>query len=168
METGTHRVYEMLQRSYFAVDGLWFVMAEEQFGREKALELDEKVWQVMAKIQARKARELLEIDGDSPAELARCIALKFEAEGHDYHVKIENKDAAEIVITQCPWRDALLSSDRAELGPAIARRICAHEGAGWAAEFSPRIKFELTETLCEGAERCCLRFRQPSTGTETD
>ena len=44
---------EYYNRSYKAVDGLWFVKAEEQFDFDTALELDKEVWKVMPKIQAR-------------------------------------------------------------------------------------------------------------------
>ncbi len=57
---------EYLRRSYTAVDGLWFVMVEEAHDFDHALALDERVWQILPKIQARKAREVLGITGFCP------------------------------------------------------------------------------------------------------
>ncbi len=159
MAIDSEKIVEMLRRSYFAVDGLWFVMIEEDDGFERAMELDQRVWRVMPKIQARKARELLKVESDSPAELVRCMELKFTSEGHDYQVTMANLKRAEIVISNCPWRELLVSSDRAHLGPEIADRICALEAATWAAEFSEQIEGELAEAICRGDERCRFTFK---------
>ena len=160
MNAGSELMVEMLRRSYFAVDGLWYVMVEEEFGPEAAMELDERVWHVMPKIQARKARELMDCRRDSPAALVRCMALKFAAEGHDYAVRTPAPGEAEIVITRCPWHELLESSGRTHLGPEIADRICATEGATWATEFGDGIDFAMTEAICHGAEHCRFVFRR--------
>lgn len=163
METGSEMIVEMLRRSYFAVDGLWFVMLEEDEGLDRALEVDERVWQVMPKIQARKARELMHAKANTPGALVRCMALKFAAEGHRHRVSFTNPDEASIVISQCPWREILEQSGREHLGPDIADRICAAEAAGWAAEFSPddgpTIEVQMAESLCRGDDCCRYVFR---------
>ena len=162
MQIGSDRILEMLRRSYFAVDGLWFVMLEEAEGLERALEIDERVWRIMPKLQARKARELLGCTGDTLTDLVHCLALKFAAEGHTYHRRRPNPVQAEIVIEQCPWRAVLERSGRTHLGPDIADRICAAEAAGWAAEFGVDIEAELSEAICRGDDHCRLVFRRPS------
>jgi len=164
--TGSELMIEMLRRSYFAADGLWFVMAEEELGLERALTLDERVWRVMPKIQARKARELLKCEGDSPADVVRCVALKLAAEGYDYTIHATGLEKAEIVITTCPWREVLESSERTHLGPHIADRICATEGATWAAEFSGDIEFTMPEAICRGDSCCRFVFTRRSSETE--
>ncbi|MBD3292432.1 MAG: hypothetical protein GF393_05880 [Armatimonadia bacterium] len=163
METGSEMIIEMLRRSYFAVDGLWFVMLEEQEGLERALQIDEDVWRVMPKIQARKARELIHADADTPGALARCMALKLAAEGHRYDVHFENSGHVEVVISRCPWREVLEQSEREHLGPDIADRICATEIAAWADEFSPeegpQIVATMAESICDGDKCCRYVFR---------
>ena len=151
---------EMLRRSYFACDGLWFVKIEDRRGLEEALQLDDQVWAVMPKIQARKARELLGIEGSSLADLQQCIALKFVAEGHEISVRRDGDRELEVAITRCPWREALERSGRTGLGPEIARRICEPEAAGWAAEFGEDIALEMAESICEGGSACRLLFRR--------
>ncbi|MFO8081817.1 MAG: DUF6125 family protein [Armatimonadota bacterium] len=167
MDTGSEKIVEMLRRSYFAVDGLWFVMLEEEQGLERAMTLDERVWEVMPKIQARKARELLGAHENTPGALVRSMALKLAAEGHRYDVSFTNPAEAAIVISQCPWRDVLEGSGREQLGPEIADRICAREIAGWASEFSPdggpAIVAEMPEAICHGDGRCRYVFRVSNT-----
>ncbi len=168
MLTGSELIIEMLRRSYTAADGLWFVTIEEELGLERALELDERVWRVMPKIQARKARELLEERADGPRALVRCMALKLAAEGYEYKLSSAAADHAEIVVTRCPWREMLQSSDRTHLGPQIADRICVTEGMTWAREFGDDIAFEMTEAICHGADQCRFTFRRtrPHEATE--
>ena len=160
MESGSDLILEMLRRSYFAADGLWFVLLEEEEGLERALEIDERVWRVMPKLQARKARELLGCTGNTLTDLVHCLALKFAAEGHEYHVHEPDDAKACVVIEQCPWRELLESAGRTHLGPEIADRICAAEATGWAAEFGADIEAELTEAICRGDERCQVIFRR--------
>ncbi|MHA1372098.1 MAG: DUF6125 family protein, partial [Promethearchaeota archaeon] len=42
------------------LDGLWFVKLEEQFGFEKALEIDDRVWAIYGKIEARRLKAIYE------------------------------------------------------------------------------------------------------------
>lgn len=149
---------EMLRRSYLACDGLWFVKTEEAYGLAAAFDLDDAVWQVMPKLQARKARELLGIEDRSLPGLVKCYALKLTAEGYQFTIS-ESDQQAEMAVISCPWRLALLRAQRTDLGPDIARRICTGEGRGWAREFGPHISFQLADSMCEGAGSCRFVFR---------
>ena len=147
-----------LRRSYHAVDGLWFMKAEEMLGFDQALELDRRVWAVMAKIQARKARELLGATGNTLEELARCFALKLTAEGH---VFTTDADAGGIHfrITRCPWMELLRKSDRQHLAQKISSVICGTEGVTWCAEFGGEYEFEIPSGPCPSSGPCELVFR---------
>jgi hypothetical protein len=91
-----------LRRSYQAVDGLWFMLAEEAGDFEQALELDRRVWEVLAKLQARQAREVLGCPGYSPQDLARCLELKLVADGHDFELTVEPGEVR-VTVRTCPW-----------------------------------------------------------------
>ena len=160
MDFDGEKLVEMLRRSYTAVDGLWFVMAEEMLDPEQALELDERVWRVMPKLQARKARQLLRLRGSSLAELAQCFALKLSAEGHHFEVSRAGPDKLETVITECPWLKLLERSDRLHMADTIAQHICVTEGRTWASEFSEGIRFSLEASMCAGDESCRFVFRR--------
>ena len=150
-------IIAMLRRSYLAADGLWFVMCEQRLGFQAALELDGDVWKVMPKIQARRAREVLGLAGNSLEELARGLGLKLAAEGHEFEVAQE-PERLEIKITKCPWREALVKAERLHLAEDIAHHICTQEGAGWAREFGRQFEFEVESSLCGGGEACRFRF----------
>ncbi len=132
---------EYLRRSYTATDGLWFMVAEEAHDFEHALALDEQVWQILPKIQARKAREVLGITGNSVADLTACFSLKLKADGHEFHVE-QLPDGTEFVITRCQWRELLRKSGREHLEKRISGVIWPAELAGWCREFGDEFEFE--------------------------
>lgn len=154
-------VIEYLRRSYFAVDGLWFVKAEEMLSEGEAMTLDEQVWQIMPKIQARKARELLKIEGGSLADLALALWLKFAAEGYEYRVAERTSHILRIHIHACPWLEVLRKAGKMSRAAEICDKICGREGAVWAREFSPDIQFCLESKLSAGAPVCNFLFTRP-------
>jgi hypothetical protein len=158
------QIADFLRRSYFAVDGLWFVKAEERFGFEEAMALDEAVWSIMSKIQARKARELLAVTGNSVANLARAFSLKLTAERYHYETRTDaDANAVQFAISMCPWYEILKSSNRTHIAEIIADRICKREFAGWTREFGQDIEIEFQGRLCierEQCDKCTIVFRQ--------
>jgi len=160
---GTPTAYEdrlvaaYLRRSYHAVDGLWFMKVEEALDFQEALQLDERVWEVLAKIQAREARALLDAAGNTPDELARCFGLKLTADGHEFAPRVTS-DAVTFTISRCPWLDLLRKSDRAHLALRVAQTICPAEGRTWCREFGGEYEFEMTAMACAGGDGCEMRF----------
>ena len=146
-----------LRRSYHAVDGLWFLMAEEAHGFETALDLDRRVWEVLAKIQARKARELTGCMGNTPQELARCFSLKLTADGHSFECRIE-PGQVRFTIRECPWLALLEKSERRRIAVQVAQAICPTEGRVWCREFGGEYEYEMPEMQCAGDGCCVMRF----------
>lgn len=152
-------VVEFLRRSYFVVDGLWFVKTEQAHGFEHAMDVDEAVWEVMAKVQARKAKALLGIEQGDLSDLFRAFQLKLTAEGHEFDAEIADGEAR-LIIRRCPWFDILRSSNRTHIAEVIADRICAREYAGWTQEFKSGIDIEFEHRLCvENCDTCSIVFR---------
>ena len=152
-------IADFLRRSYFAVDGLWFVRLEAEHSYNEALKLDEQVWRLMPKIQVKKARSLLSTQGGSLTDFIRCFSLKFTAEGYDYEVNQPAGSEVEVDVSACPWWAILKRSGREAMAKDISDAICRNEFAGFAKEFSEAISFDLEERICTGSRRCLLRFR---------
>jgi hypothetical protein len=149
-------ISEYLRRSYFAVDGLWFMKVEETLGFDEALCLDVEVWRILGKIQARKARELLGIEGGTIADLVAALQLKWAAEEYASRIVSQTPNRIEIEITACPWIDLLRKSGREELAARVADAICNTEYAAWAREFDPGITIALPNRICDGCRACRL------------
>jgi len=151
-----------LRRAYHAVDGLWFMMAEQDSDFDHALDLDRRVWEVLAKIQARKARELLRADDNTPDGLARCFSLKLTADGHTFDLEADSS-GVRFTIHGCPWLALLQNSERRHLAARVAQTICPTEGRVWCAEFGGEYTFEMPAMACSGAPHCEMRFARKET-----
>lgn len=146
-------------RSFKAVDGLWFMMVEEEHGFDEALRIDEAVWRVLPKIQARRMRELLG-QGQGLAALRECLTTHLAWEGHAIECALDEQGGhLDICIRDCPWLALLRKSNREHLAEQIGPRICTAEYSTWGAEFGEEICFRLGETVCQGAEDCLLQYR---------
>jgi len=150
---------EYLRRSYTAIDGLWFMVVEEAHDFDHALALDERVWQIMPKIQARKAREVLDISGNSLGDLTTCFGLKLQADGHQFCIE-RSDDEVRFIITRCQWRELLRKSGREHLEQRISTVIWPAELAGWCSEFGDEFEFEYIDETGP-AEEYRIIFRRP-------
>lgn len=147
-------------RSYTAVDGMWFMKVEEKYGFDVALEIDNEVWRVMPKIQARMIKSMTNVQQGMEA-LCECFGAKLASDGFSFKVeKSGDGRAFSIIVKSCPWYDLMIKSGREHLSAKVGDRICNTEYAVWAAEFGDDIRFELREQLCNGCESCVLEFKQ--------
>ena len=156
-ESNSKQIADYLHRSYTAVDGLWFMKVEERFGFDTALEIDDEVWKVMAKIQARRMKELLKKEEGLEA-LRECFSTKLSIDGFGFKLEeIEDARAFRIIINKCPWHSYLVNSGRAHLSEKVGTRICNTEYSTWAAEFG-NIRMDIQRQLCRGDELCVVQF----------
>jgi hypothetical protein len=152
-------ISEYLRRSYFALDGLWFMMIEDKFSFDKAMEIDVDVWRVLPKIQARKVKELLNLKGNGLADFTQAIKVKMEAEEYDYAVKELDADHIQITISKCPWYEILKRAKREHLSQQIADEICCLEYKVWLREFGENLCFTMKSRCCTDDPACLLDFR---------
>lgn len=159
-DTSDERASPFFRRSFRAVDGLWFMKAEERLGFDAALEIDVEVWKVMPKIQARMMKAMTGKERGLEA-LIECLTTKLGWEGYAYEaVRGSNDQGFEMLIRECPWHRLLVKSGREALGERVGVRICGTEYSVWASEFGEGIRFELGDTICQGSPSCVLRFQE--------
>ena len=133
------QVAEFFRRSYATVDGLWFLKIEEKYGFDAALEIDNEVWKVLPKIQARMLKTISETDGGMDA-LAECLSVKLTLDGFKFRVeKSEGDNCFCMVIIACPWHNLMVKSGRESLSGKVGDTICNTEYAVWASEFGKDI-----------------------------
>ena len=151
---------EYFRRSYKAADGLWFMKVEEQYGFLKALQVDEAVWRVLPKIQARTIKSMMDLELGLDG-LQEAIDARFSLEGFVFILERQEKGFCAFV-SRCPWHDLMVESGRERLSEKVCDLICRVENSVWAMEFSEagcdEIKFEREDMICKGACRCVLWF----------
>jgi hypothetical protein len=158
---------EYFRRSYTAVDGLWFMKVEESLGFDQAMRLDEAVWKVLPKIQARALKGMMHLESGLDG-LAQALSARLALEGFEYEMQKRSEGFA-VIVKRCPWHDMMIKSGRGELSERVSDLICRVENSVWASEFAGpgesgdpwegrEIGFHREERLCRGEERCVLRF----------
>jgi len=150
---------EYFRRSYEAIDGLWFMILEEEFDFERALEFDRRVWRIVPKIQCRKVRELLDIKGVGLDALSAALAAKFGFEDTECAAN-RNGNVLEVVLMECPWFDLMKKSGREHLAGRVGETICGTEYPAWAAECGCSPKVDIKSRICDGGEKCVMEFSE--------
>lgn len=150
------QIAEFFRRSYLAADGLWFLKTEEKLRFEEALDVDNEVWKVLPKIQARLVKEMTGLDKGIEA-LVECYTTKLAL--HGFRFKTDKKgNEFRIVIDKCPWHEVMVKSRRGHLSARIGNLICRTETAVWAEEFGDGIAADIKPGLCEGSKTCVICF----------
>jgi hypothetical protein len=103
-------------RNMWAVDGLYYLFIEEEYGTEVATEIDRRVWEVMGKIEARKIKELFDIKGNNISDLMK--ALSYSGWSMDLEdKKMEEKDNVGIIRNvKCRVQNTRLKKGLSEFG----------------------------------------------------
>jgi hypothetical protein len=177
---------EYLHNSYAKVDGLWFLKIEEQFGFEKALELDLEVWKILPKIQARYLKSVPEIKEipDSMNMFLECLKIKMKLDNFVIRTSVSNKSIKNkindskkladhspvleenniitVIVNNCPWHNLMIKSGRENLSQNIGNTICRSEYSIFASEFDKNIKFELGDRICNKSTCCKFVFTKES------
>jgi len=151
-------IIEYLRRSYFAVDGLWFMIAEDDLSFDEALRMDKKVWEILPKIQARKAKELLNLEGKGLQDFFQAIKLKFNAEQYIYKTPVLETNHIQIIVDGCPWYNILKKAKREHLEPKIADHICLPEFQVWLREFGENLEVSFQPRCNVGKSFCVFDF----------
>ena len=162
------QIIEYWHRSYKTVDGFWFVKAEERYGFDTALDMDNEVWSVFPKIQARMMKSMGGL-GNGLDGLLEAIETKLALEGFAFESsKTADGTGFRVEISKCPWHETMISSGREHLSGKVGTLICNSEYSVWASEFGNDIRFELGEQICEGCESCVLMFTFASSQQSRD
>jgi hypothetical protein len=153
------QIAEYFHRSYTVVDGLWFMKVEGKYGFEAALDIDNEVWKVFPKIQARLLKSLGKT-GDGIEALFECLTTKLTLEGFEFKAeKIGNRGDFKITINECPWHNLMIKSGREKLSGKVGTLVCNTEYSVWASEFGENVRFELKRQICQGSKFCILQFK---------
>jgi hypothetical protein len=155
---------EYFRRSYTAVDGLGFMKVEEKLGFEGALGLDEAVWKVLPKIQARALKGMMHLPGGLGG-LEEALSARLTLEGFHYEMETR-EDGFAVIVKRCPWHDIMKKSGRGKLSERVSDLICRVENSVWASEFSgaeeegegQEIGFKREARICREEGRCVLWF----------
>ncbi len=158
MKNSPELVAEYFKKSFFSVDGLWFLKVEEASSFDRALDLDAEVWKVLPKIQARTIQKLLEIDNNLDA-LQAAFSFKLEAEDFNFKIIRSTAHGFTIEIHDCPWVHHIEKAGRSHLIQKIADTICPVEFETFAATIIKNISFKIIRKACVKNHHCIMDFQ---------
>jgi len=129
-------------------------MVEKNFSLKEALRIDEKVWRVLPKIQAREVRKLFDLQENTFQNFLKALRVKLEAEDYQYQEKVINGNL-HLLVKKCPWYEIIKKSSREHLVP---NDICRIDFQTWADEFHLNLKVKINSCLCGGKPNCNIWF----------
>jgi hypothetical protein len=152
----TDQIEEYLYRSYTRVDGLWFMLTEERFGFDAALQLDEAVWKVLPKIQARLLQQQLKLTRDL-AGLTAALQAKLTLDRYQFTAN-PTATGVQITLSACPWHELMVQSGRENLADRVGGVICSAELPVFAREFNCSCTTPCDQRLCRNGAHCVFGF----------
>ena len=126
-------------RDMWAVDGLYYLGIEENWGTEAATEIDRKVWEIMGKIEARKLKDFLQLkNNDIPSMIKALQHSGWALDLDDKEIIIE-KERAVVRNIKCRVQNTRLKKGLNEFGCKPVRWGFLKS---FAKEFNPDIEVE--------------------------
>jgi hypothetical protein len=160
IELSEKQIADYFRRCFSSADGLWFLKVEDACGFDRALSIDNEVWKVLPRIQARFFKSAAEL-GEGLDALLECLTAKLKLEGFSFRVvKDRSGNSFRVRIDRCPWNTLLQESGRKAVAAKVGTLICNTEYSALAAEFGDDIRFRLGQMICGGKEYCTLHFQR--------
>lgn len=124
-----------------ALDGLWFLKIEEEFGFDKALEIDDKVWKIYGKIEARRLRRFYEnlglLKGKSSLEILDIIAGKsLFNKTLSYKTRVVDGNSLDFIVNGCKTYEGMCKIGRDD---QQVHRVCYDIGIAFFEAFAKEI-----------------------------
>lgn len=130
-------------KNWLAHDGLWFQEVENQYGIDKAIELDTEAWAQFTVIEARRIMALHNIPPNSGLEgLKKALRYRLYALLNEQEIRNETPNSFEFYMVDCRVQSA---RRRKGLPLFPCKSVGVVEYAGFAKTVDPRIK---TTSIC--------------------
>jgi len=94
-------VIEMFSKNWLTLDGLWFTLVEDKYGLEAALDLDLKMWQRNALIEARRIKKYMGIEGGGIKGVLKAFRFMTFDPSMPFEYSMDGLDQAYLWITSC-------------------------------------------------------------------
>lgn len=148
--------YQLLEKAFTALDGLWFLGVEKDFGFEAALKVDIEVWRRFGQVLIRRMKKMWNKEDLTSEEILRILNILYVFG----HLKVdsvkEEGPAYTYLVKECPWWENLKRAGREKLIPCHI--VDLEMFKAWLEMLDPEAKVEFEASLPEGQEECRWRI----------
>ena len=147
---------EQYAKLYTALDGLWFLSVEKEYGHDIAAKLDVEVWESLAPREARRISDVRKITEGGIEAVIEAFKLRPTFLAKEYKV-IRGENRAVFRVTKCRSLDAM-ERDKREVSSCI--RVLESVYPRFAESIDSRVRFRVLkapprkstdDTCCEWA-----------------
>lgn len=107
-------VIEMFSKNWLTVDGLWFTLVEDRYGLDAALDLDLKMWERNALIEARRIKKYMGIEGGGIKGVLKAIRFLTVDPSNPFEYSMDGSNEAYIWYASCLPQEARVRARRGE------------------------------------------------------
>ena len=108
---------EAYAKLYTALDGLWFLSVEKEYGHDVATKLDVEVWDSLAPREAKRISEVRKMAGGGIEAVVEALKFRPTFLTKEYNI-IREKNRAIVRVTKCRSLDAM-ERDKREVSSCI-------------------------------------------------
>jgi len=132
------KIIDMYAKNWLAIDGTWFLAAEERFGMDVAIDLDAQSWRRFSPLEARRIMREMGIKPGSGLEGLK-MALQYRVYARLNRQSIEDVDERRFIfrMESCRVQDA---RKRKGLPDFPCKKVGLVEYSEFARTIDPRIK----------------------------
>jgi len=109
------RLKKLLQMSgslVAAIDGLWFLTVEKEFGNNEAIRLDKKVWKEYVHVLVKRMKTLMGITPKGIKDIRKIVEIDPLFLTTDYEILEPSSNTVLLVINRCPVLEAMERAGR--------------------------------------------------------
>ena len=117
-------VIKMFSRNWLTVDGLWFTLVEDKFGLDAALDLDLKMWERNALIEARRIKKYMGIEEGGIKGVLKAIRFLTVDPSNPFKYSLNGSNEAHIWYTSCLPQEGRIKGGRGEFPCKLMGLAC--------------------------------------------
>lgn len=149
LKVSQEELLKWLRDTYFALDGLWFLVVEEERGLNEAVRLDFKVWERLALILAKRIKRKFNLP-DRVDQALSSLSLFFNIEGWKVNFAFEERG---FKVEGCPWWGYLIKVGRKHVAERVCPKVCELIFNSWVKVFDPKatVRFTFNPPNCQAS-----------------
>lgn len=150
---------KLQQKELTALDGLWFLEVEKEWGYEAANKINNEVWLRCGPILVREIKKVFHLEGKTFDEVKILFGSLMELDGSAFTFESSDDQHLVVRISRCVWYENLKKAGRHELHDCM--RIDLALLPTWLEAINSRLVFDFGKAIPKGDEFCeiVVRFR---------